>query len=441
MEATSQSQNQTGDETSSFSSSLQILNLLVSDFLQPLNNKPSTGNPIVVPAVAQAQQQQQQQHYDKIQASGKILLTIVRNALRSHQSEPHYRKIRLGNKKIQSHVVTVPYAVDLLTAVGFVYDDENEKDDDDDDDDDNATLDKHGCGGEEYLLFSENEKNIATANLFCSIMDEELKKLEQLPTFALTSSTIITEKKKNKDSNSNSNIGGEGDVLLSEKERNEKSLKVKTLKAAKLAKRIEKNLAIQRWEDDKKERMERQQRQRQQQKQQQQKQQREKENDFARKKKAKAEISITGTGTDAMEMVIAEKPDDSMDVVVEEEEEIIAAVAAATDDDRKLPATTTTTTTPKLVEEAQESLDQMTLPPEQQIHSKIQMQASSSSLSSSPLSLSWEESLKHIPRCGPAAGIRETSIFNKKGKLSYFNNILILVSFSFFSTFSCEIDR
>jgi hypothetical protein len=81
-----------GDEySSSSSSSSQIFDILISDFLSPLklsyNNKASNNkkDDLIL--------------QQKLVSSGNTLLTIVRNALRSHQSEK-FRKVRLSNPKV-----------------------------------------------------------------------------------------------------------------------------------------------------------------------------------------------------------------------------------------------------------------------------------------------------------------------------------------------------
>ena len=78
-----------GDEYSSSSS--QIFDILISDFLSPLkrsyNNK--TSNNKKDDLILQ----------QKLISCGNTLLTIVRNALRSHQSEK-FRKVRLSNPKV-----------------------------------------------------------------------------------------------------------------------------------------------------------------------------------------------------------------------------------------------------------------------------------------------------------------------------------------------------
>ena len=90
METTNQTGGGRGDEYSSSSSS-QIFDILISDFLSPLkrsyNNK--TSNNKKDDLILQ----------QKLISCGNTLLTIVRNALRSHQSEK-FRKVRLSNPKV-----------------------------------------------------------------------------------------------------------------------------------------------------------------------------------------------------------------------------------------------------------------------------------------------------------------------------------------------------
>lgn len=132
-------------------------------------------------------------------------------------------------------VIAVPYAVDLLTAVGFVY----------------AEMD-----GGKYLMFSENEHNIATANLFCSTMEEEMRKLEA-PLFAVgihssPSGTTVKEISSSSTGTDNKKKKSNNDSL--EQERKTRVLNAKKIK---LAKNVEKNRVIQLLAEDKEERQKR----------------------------------------------------------------------------------------------------------------------------------------------------------------------------------------
>lgn len=91
METTNQTGGGGGGDEYSSSSSSQIFDILISDFLSPLkrsyNNK--TSNNKKDDLILQ----------QKLISCGNTLLTIVRNALRSHQSEK-FRKVRLSNPKV-----------------------------------------------------------------------------------------------------------------------------------------------------------------------------------------------------------------------------------------------------------------------------------------------------------------------------------------------------
>jgi hypothetical protein len=138
-------------------------------------------------------------------------------------------------------VVTVPYAVDLLTAVGFVY----------------AEFDN-----EKYLVFTESDQSVASANLFCSLMEEELQAI-QAPLVAVIHSavnktaskkaTTVSTEGGQKDEKTPNN--GDGSFFLSDEERKARVLKAKQ---AKLAKKAEKERAIKRWTEDQEERQNRQ---------------------------------------------------------------------------------------------------------------------------------------------------------------------------------------
>lgn len=227
MEAVIQPGGGNGGDDGWSSSSAQIFQLLISDFLSPLTSKQTENNTDLV-----LQQ--------KLLDSAKVLVKIVRNALRSHQSEK-FRKVRISNKKIQKMVVTVPYAVDLLTAVGFVY----------------AEFDN-----EKYLVFTESDQSVASANLFCSLMEEELQAIQAPPVAVIHSAVNKTASKKattvsteggQKDEKTPNN--GDGSFFLSDEERKARVLRAKQ---AKLAKKAEKERAIKRWAEDQEERQNRQ---------------------------------------------------------------------------------------------------------------------------------------------------------------------------------------
>jgi len=92
MDTTNQTGGGGGDAYLSSSSSSQIFDILISDFLSPLKlsyNNNKTSNNKKEDLILQ----------QKLISSGNTLLTIVRNALRSHQSEK-FRKVRLSNPKV-----------------------------------------------------------------------------------------------------------------------------------------------------------------------------------------------------------------------------------------------------------------------------------------------------------------------------------------------------
>jgi len=363
-------------------SSVQILSLLISDFLSPI--KPSHSN-------RSSRIEDPLSH--KIKPSGAILLKIVRNALRSHKSEMH-RKIRLSNPKIQNMVFTVPYAVDLLTAVGFVY----------------LELD-----GEKFLMFSENDNNVATANLFCSVMEEELNSLEP-PSFAAGTHSFPAIKTTNVEKRTK-NISQ--DTFLSEKERKERTLKVKR---AKRAKQAEKNLAIQRWVEDNEARMEKQKR----------------ESD--RKNEAKSDKKDNETfdaspyvnirklqeGSSKESSLLSEDKDESLDTLraraanawrLEQNHSnnsIDIDINATAKDAVSMPDK-------KMVSEL--NLDESSMSIDMEDAQDLKPAAKPAGLSdpmiSAKMQPSWEDCMENLPRCGPASGIRETSVFKQGSNAVY----------------------
>lgn len=354
-------------------SRVQIFSILISDFLLPL--KPSS--------FSKASRTEDLLAH-KIKPSAKILLTIVRNALRCHQSEKH-RKIRLSNPNIQKMVVTVPYAMDLLTAVGFVY----------------AEFD-----GEKYFMFSENEHNVVSANLFCSTMEEELNSMDP-PSFAIgTHSFPETKKTKSVEKNSIP----DQDTFLLEKERKERTMRMKEEKRAKI---VEKESTIQRWAEDQELRMERKKR----------------ETDCKKKRDDEANIrrlhESPSAGTSAslsedpksLESLRVKaagtwrsKQHNSMSNGASEVKHATSnsndpVVNKTSDDSKGMPMD---------VEDVQDLKPAAS--PEEEILPQLSDLLTSSEIDMQP---SWEESLEKISRCGPASGIRETSVLNKDSRPAY----------------------
>jgi len=192
----------------------QIISILISDFLRPLQD--GSVSP-------------QLQQYSRISASAKILLQVVRNAL---LAEP-LRKIRLGNKIIQEKIVKEPGAMDLITAVGFAY----------------CELED----GEKYMVFVPNDDNVGLANLFCTVLQEELDKVQgqgqaqgQVQSSPAKKETVVQNNTNVSGDNTNGN-----DQFLTEKERKERAIKSNK---AKRAQKAERDRAKQLWDEDKEDR-------------------------------------------------------------------------------------------------------------------------------------------------------------------------------------------
>ena len=329
-------------------------------------------------------------------------------------------------------VVTVPYAVDLLTAVGFLY----------------AEID-----GDKFLIFSENEQNsIYRANLFCSTMEEELKKLEpppfpvgihsDSPTEATAKKAINTTSTTSAGETTKKTKSNDGDTLfLSDQERKERMIKVRK---AKHSRKVEKDLSIKRWAEDKMER----------------------ENRENNRKKMEANKGIGKNNAEAMTSIISSKyikirnldeqttspsknssppPSNRSDIAGDPNEslESIRAKAAdawnkkhksnnksinnnsksGSDNDEDGDSVMLSSNNPdvKDVSDARDSYmdveeedDKTNLKPAAVPKSDLSQEVSDPILPDEINSTrqSWEESLDSIPRCGPAPGIRETSVFN-----------------------------
>jgi len=198
----------------------RVISLVVADYLRPLEDQ-SRVNQINV---------------EKIKASAKILLKVIRNALREDNSTADaYRKIRLNHPIIQKKIVQVPGAVDVLTVMGFAY----------------CELEENGKQ-DKYLVFVPNENSLGLGNLVSIVLQEEIEKSQmredvQKVTIVSTVTGDVTPVSKPKDVDDND------DQFLSQAERKKRNIKSKQVRKVKLA---EKARAINRWEEDKESRME-----------------------------------------------------------------------------------------------------------------------------------------------------------------------------------------
>jgi len=362
MEATNQTEEGGGGDDDNSSSS-QIFHILISDFLSPI--KPSSATKKFSNTKEDLILQQ------KLISSGNILLMIVRNALRSHQSEK-FRKVRMSNPKIQNMVIAVPYAVDLLTAVGFVY----------------AEMD-----GEKYLMFSENEHNIATANLFCSTMEEEMKKLEA-PSFAVgihtsPSGTTVKETSSSSTGTDNKKKKSNNDTL--EQERKKRVLYAKKVK---LAKNVEKNRVIQLWAEDKEERQKR---------------------VVIRKLDETASPSTKNPPpTPPADLIIGGEVNESLESLRAKAAETWNIIKQKSNNNDNDSTMNENNGNDKDNDDMEED-DASDLKPAAatSVLESVSQFVPMTLLPETDMRTTWQESLKFIPRCGPAIGIRETSVFNK----------------------------
>ena len=165
---------------------------------------------------------------DTVITSGKVLVTLMRNALKKETDEVDpkklevYRKVRLTNPKIKKHIVVVSTALDLLGLAGFVQD------------------------GPEYLRYND-EGDDAVVHLILKGLDAKVKEL------ATMSPTIVpppSSSPKSPPPSKNANDDG-GSPFLAEEERLER---VEKIKAMKKAKKAERELAKERWREDMEER-------------------------------------------------------------------------------------------------------------------------------------------------------------------------------------------
>ncbi len=354
----------------------EVIAFLIKDFLSPLQVR-SAVNEIICTKVA---------------AAAKTILKIVQNALQvstnktiptsssdgtssssSHQGTYYdaamvekYRKIRLANKVINERVVKQPGAIDLLTSIGFVYDDTS-------------------TDGEKYLLFVPDQDgvNVGLASFFCSTMQDELTKYKE------------REMEMNKNKKEHHPSDNHGNEFLSQEER--KARHKKGI-AAKKAQKAERERAIARWNEDKGDRQE---------------------------IKERKEL-VKNVVVKSKRVAIAPKERKANIVHRDEQfssdpmqslQSLRAAAKASWENKRgKINVVVDTTEDANMDvgnneindEQINEVKDQKmpALPPSE----KIQFSPDNSS----DLSPSWEECLKHIPRCAPAANIRETSVLYQR---------------------------
>ncbi len=351
----------------------QVIAFLIKDFLSPLQ---------VRSAVNEVQ-------CSKVAATAKILHKLIQNAIRASLDDAKatngvvldaatsdkYRKIRLLNKTINEKVVKVPGAVDLLTAVGFAYDETD---------------------SEKYLIFVPDSDNIALANLACVTLREDLDKFEQKE----------TESQKHKKMPSKAD--NDENVFLSEKERKER--RSKALKAKKAEKEA-RELAILRWNEDKSDRIEA-----------------EKRKQHAAKKAALTldcgsdqshtytkirKLSTSGTKA-SDSLTHSNNPNELLQSL---------RMKAQAEWQRKHGMDTDDTDNDKVVEEPtvsnvnhDQDTDTIPLKPaaKPEVPVTFNNHQLSADLEEETRSPSWEECLKQLPRCAPSQKIRDTSTFYKK---------------------------
>lgn len=311
----------------------EVLSILIADFLQPLqSNHQSIHIPPPPAAVL-------------ISASAKIVIKLVRNALRENVDDT-FRKIRLSNKIIQEKVVKVPRAVDLLTAVGFVY----------------CELD-----GEKYLIFVPDDNNMTMGNLFCTILEEQLSKVQIVKPTMEKDKTVKSPLRKVDDKNEN--------PFLSEKERKERSLKIIQ---AKRERKIQKEREKKRWAENKEVRSEK-----------------KKYTEASKRTDAAADI-----GNDHVQQACVLSRTNILRL--QRLNEMKRKAAVIQNDERNYVSDQSVDVDMKEGDTLEDS-DMV----EDQKPAAKPAPASDESLKS------WAEFLKSVPRCGPASGIRDTSVYYK----------------------------
>jgi hypothetical protein len=392
---------------------LQVITFLIKDFLSPLQVR-SHVNEIIC---------------NKVAASANILLKIVQNALQASivtaptartdadvdviaavaamdtATAEKYRKIRLSNKVINEKVVKQQGAVDLLTAVGFVY---------------------FESAGEKYLTFVPDKEgtNVGLANFFCITLQEELATFQK------------KEKETKKNKKEPSRDDNKGNTFLSEEERKARRIKANKLKKDKKA---AKEIAMLRWNEDNERRRDIEKR---------------KQNiksaltevelskEFAaltQTKIRKLESQNHEHGTTPNESLLALrakaqktwKQCHGVDNMVKSVEDMDIDTEDATKDKEleveKDPFIKHDALSPLPVQhcaEKDEDSDKTLLKPVTVKSCTSQTVLVDSEEDKSP---SWEECLEHIPRCGPSQNIRETSVFYKDtGKLCIINEYILI---------------
>ena len=361
----------------------QVIAFLIHDFLSPLQVRSPINETICT----------------KIIASAKILLKLVQNALRATTitttkveiltTQLKHRKIRLANKIINEKVVQQQGAMDLLTAVGFIYDDTTKNE-------------------EAHLIFSPNDEG-QNANFFIVTMQEELSAFQQKH----QQQEDIAKKSKRVPTNQNEN---QGDIFLSEKERIERRIKAKK---AKKAKAEERELARLRWMEDEDNRRE----------------------IRKRKEKKMDDRKVNRAGGAEGESISIVADDVQKMNCVESNESLQSLRAKAQANWKKRcgrdeamenidKGNTVDVVSPKPQIESESSLHLNPNEPTKESPNNFTNPSTSISMDDNleeDQSSSWQECLRNIPRCGPSQNIRNSSVFYK-GKAKY----IILFSYLYF---------
>ena len=352
--------------------------------------------------------------------STKILLKLLQNAIAVDNHNNNHSKIRLGNPKIQQHIVSVPGALDVLLLAGF------------------CPLGQD----QQYLLFGSQQQTFGTPAELQAQHDQQTQLVQtmcrSLQVQCTECETTMMDSSPQNNNNNNNNKKQKTDTacattpkpsasnntnnnILSDPERQRR---VAAAKAEKAAKKAAQQLALQRWEEDKQDRQEA----------------------AARKEAAllqRTTAVVVSRGTTLLPLGVASiraKQPPSLPLAQqqpmaarsgEESQKQMLAVLAKERQARKNATTSTAAAFQPTATVASKSATNVNdgtvdndaerkeaedrkLPAKASVATKPQPVVHNNE--TTPTSTEWEQFTQKTPRCAAAEGIRETSVYHKSAK-------------------------
>lgn len=174
-----------------------------------------------------------------VASSGKILITLLRNAVSSSSSSstasnPKHGTIRLSNPKIQKHIVNVYGALDILERAGFVRASASAATGD------MTYVPPSAAGDRDLFSLRQHEERRDFVAALCAGL--EAKITERTPAPAPAAAPVSTAGHARKSASSHDNADFLGDE--------ERLARIRQLKAQKRAKKAEREVAKDRWNED-----------------------------------------------------------------------------------------------------------------------------------------------------------------------------------------------